>query len=190
VSRLPIREWYRRVNAEWPEQVPAMSASEGVRAARRLYRFVTGRTWSGPVKVVSGRRDNDVRRGVLYVSPSGVRDRQTGRHAWDRLVHDLSHRLADDGSHGGEHARLERRMVKEVVERDWLDGALKDDAKPELTHEEKITEQRETRLARIDVLIMGWERRAKRAATALSKLHRQRKAALRALAAPITGSSS
>ncbi len=134
MSRVSRREWYRRVNECWPETVPPMTAEEATRAARRLYRFVTGKTWTGPVKVVSGRRDNDVRRGIMYVSPSGVRDQQTGRHAWDRLVHDFSHRLASsagiDPSHGGEHARLERRMVKEVVDRGWLDGALKAAAKP------------------------------------------------------------
>lgn len=189
MSRVSRREWYRRVNAEWPENVPPMTAAEGVRAARRLYRFVTGKTWTGPVKVVSGRRDNDVRRGVMYVSPSGVRDRQTGRHAWDRLVHDLSHRFAHftdiDSSHGGEHARLERRMVKEVVERGWLDGALKSEAKPEPTYEETIADERLTTLARIDVLIEGWERRSKRALNALKKLHARRKRAVKKIDEPI-----
>lgn len=189
MSRVTRREWYRRVNECWPENVPPMTAEEGTRAARRLYRFVTGKTWTGPVKIVSGRRDSDIRRGVMFVSPTGVRDRQTGRHAWDRLVHDLSHRLAPsagvDGSHGGDHARLERRMVKEVVDRGWLDGALKSSAKPELSREEIIADERATALARVDVLIEGWERRATRAANALTKLHRRRRAAVKKLDAPI-----
>lgn len=185
MSRVPKREWYRRVNAEWPAKLPDLTPDEAFRAARRLYRFVTGKTWAGPVKLTNGNRANDIRRGVMFVSVTPRYD----RHPWDNLVHEFSHRLAGhagvDASHGSEHARLERRMVKEVVDRGWLDGALKTEASPKPTREERISDERATRLARIDVRIQGWERRAKRAATALRKLHASRKRAVKALDAPV-----
>lgn len=184
MSRVTRKEWYRRVNEAWPETIPPMTPAEAMRAGRRLYRFVTGKTWTGPVKLTTGRRRNDVRRGVMYVSASP----NYGQSAWENLVHDLSHDFAFfagvASSHGGEHARLERRMIKEVVDRGWLDGALKDAAKPEMTREERIVEERLTTLARVDVLIEGWERRAKRAVNALKKLHARRRRALKALDAP------
>lgn len=167
--RVTREEWYRRVNATWPEGMtvgnPALTADEAVRAAKRLYRFGMKRTWRGPVHVGSGNRYTWIRRGVMTVNPE---------HGWHQLVHMLSHychrRLhPDERPHGGVHARMEIRMIKEVLKRGWLNGGLKSEPKPEPTLDEK----RAKKLAGLLARQKQWITRAKRATTALKKLARQ-----------------
>ncbi len=168
-------EWYERVNAAWPEHVPVLTADEAVKAARKLYRFVTRRTWTGEVKLTSGARYSDIRHGVMYVNPTGHTGSDARHHGWKALVHDLSHDLFhriyeyDVKGHGGEHARLELRMIKEVVKRGWLDGALsKETPKPEAPVDARVI-----KLRRIEERIARWRAKQRRAENALKKLHRQ-----------------
>lgn len=165
MSRVTRQEWYRRVNAAWPAVVPPLTAEEAVRAGPRLYRFVTGRTWSkfGEVRITSGNRYTWIRRGVMYVNPA---------QGWKGLVHLLSHRLDKSGSHGAEHARLELRMIKQVVQRGWLEGKLL--AVPVERPAPSAADRAAERYARLCERTSDWERKQKRAMTALKKLARQR----------------
>jgi hypothetical protein len=91
------------------------------------------------------------------------------QQGWHGLVHLLSHychdRLnRDDQPHGSGHARLEIRMIKEVVRRGWLDGRLKSQPKPPVAAPDP--------LVRLRARHKAWTTRAKRAATALRKLER------------------
>src|SRR6266446_3256191 len=113
MSRITRKEWYARVNAAWPATVPPLTAEEAGRAARKLFRFATGETWRGAVKVTSGNRYSWERWGVLTVNPGA---------GWKQLIHLLSHAFYQhyvaakgDRPHGAGHARLERRMIREVV---------------------------------------------------------------------------
>ena len=164
MSKVTRAEWYERVNAAWPTgPLPRLTAEEAIRAGRRLYRFRMKRTFRGPVKVTSGNRYTWIRRGEMLVNPG---------HGWHGLVHLLSHychsrRHPEENPHGGEHARCEIRMIKEVIRRGWLDGRLKSEPKPEPP---KPTA--DTKLAGLRAREKRWITRSKRAATALKKIRR------------------
>jgi len=158
---------YTEVNAEWPKELPALRPEEAVRAARRLWRFATGKTFRGEIKKTSGNRYTWIIRGIMVVNAS---------RGWRDLVHDLSHcahnRISDERPHSEEHAQLELKMVRWVVMNGWLDGRLQPPAKPKPTAIEKA----KARLVALDLRTKRWETKAKRAATALRKLKCQRRA--------------
>jgi len=114
-----IREWYERVNAAWPAHVPPMKPKDAINAAKRLYRFATGKKLGWVVKVTSGNRHTWGRNwsGVLRVNPT---------KGWREFVHDFSHWLdrvalrRREKPHAREHAKLELRLVREIVKRGWL----------------------------------------------------------------------
>lgn len=151
------REWYSRVNATWPKDLPALTAGEAERAARRLYRFVLRKTYVGRVHVSSGNRYSAVRYGSMTVNPS---------RGWKDLVHELSHSLRPDLPHSGDHARLEIRMAKEVLRRGWLSGSLKDEPEAPAAPADK----RRKRLEQLLSGVVRWERKLSRAQNALKKL--------------------
>jgi len=169
MSRLSRRAWYERVNAASPAVVPRLTAAEAVRAAKKLYRFVRRHTWTGTVKVTSGNRYSRVRWG--WFSP------RTGAHegvmivnperGWQSLVHLLSHALYR-GSHGGEHARLERRMIREVLKRGWLNGTLK--RPPKVTPPRDLAAERAARAA---AGLKRWLAKQKLAATKVRHYRRK-----------------
>jgi hypothetical protein len=165
VNTTPTQKRYFAVNTTWPRSTPVLTADEAVKAAKRLLRFALKRTFE--VKVTSGNRHTWVRYGILYVNPE---------NGWHDLVHDLSH-FAHQRLHPGErphsrrHASLERRLVKEVLTRGWLDGRLKKAVRlPKPKPDPRVVAY-----DRILVRIANWERKAKRAETALKKLNRQKK---------------
>jgi hypothetical protein len=186
-------QWYTRVNASWPEKTPAVTAPEAIRAARKLYRFVTGNTLGNPITVTSGNRYTWMRRGVLYVNPDG---------GWHRLIHDLSHWLhgrvnVGNKPHDKTHARLELRMRKEALKRGWLGGALADRPPVPATAPETAQDAlaiieapkappsaREHRYERTIAGIKRWQAKEKRAKTALKKLVARRRYYERTLSAP------
>lgn len=165
MARLSRRVWYERVNAAWPAgTLPALTGPEAIRAAKKLYRFAIGHTWRGEVRLTTGNRATWERGGVLYVNAS---------RGWSSLVHLMSH-LADvwqrprDHGHDNQHAKLELRMVKEVVRRGWLDGKLKDKprtVKPPPTPQEALG----LKYARAAAALRRAQTRLKRATT----LHRK-----------------
>lgn len=118
-----MKEWYARVNAEWPSDIPTPTEQQAVNAARRLWKWGVGYRWTGKVRVTSGRRYTWVKRGVLVVNPN-----RPGRDGggWKSLVHDLSHlvwyKANPEGVRGHEkgHAKVELAMVKQVIKRGWL----------------------------------------------------------------------
>lgn len=168
MSRVTRKEWYNRVNALWPADIRqrSLTALEAIRAARKLYRFVTGKSIPAQnVRLTSGNRSTDIRRGIMFVNPQGAK-RDTHR-GWEALVHDLSHRLVNV-AHGGEHARLEIRMIKEVVKRGWLNGTLRDEPKADAP----TIDPRDAKRARTVAAIARWEAKVRRATNALRKLRR------------------
>lgn len=170
MSRVTRREWYERVNATWgdhPMQMP-LTPEEAVRAARKLYRFETGRSYLKPIRVGSGRIITGYASRGLVVNPNRRHATDAG---WRDVVHCLSHAFCPR-PHGGEHARCEIRFIKEVLKRGWLDGSLKDEPKPE----KPPVDKRAVKYARTLTAIKRWETKAKRADTALKKLRRSLRA--------------
>lgn len=163
MSKITRREWYRRVNAAWPTEVPALTGEEAIKAARKLYRFGTGRTFKGSMRLTSGRRYTWIRRNVFSVNPE---------RGWKDLVHLISHLPAVGvNSHNKDHALVELRMIKEVVKRGWLDGRLKGVPKPEPAAPSK-QDVRSLKIAHARAALARWESKRKRADTAIKKYRR------------------
>lgn len=162
------REWYERVNAAWPSEVPALTAEEAVRAARKLWRWGMGRRFTGRVEVTSGNRRTWTRSGTLLVNPG---------HGWVGFIHDMSHLLwwaandSDTRPHEKGHAKLELAMRKLALRRGWLDGKLRSKPKPP----KPPVDQRAEKLSAIVVRMDRWLAKKRRAERALAKLARQRR---------------
>ena len=159
----PTQARYVKVNAEWPNPLPALTPQEAVSAAKRLYRFGMKRAWKRSIEITSGNRYTWIRGGVFYVNPD---------KGWHDLVHDISHlvhqRLHPERSgHDFRHAHLERAMVVEVISKGWLDGKLRREAKPT---PDARTVRHQSVLRRIKL----WESKRKRADNALKKLAKQK----------------
>lgn len=171
------REWYERTNAEWPAAVPALTEDEAVKAVKKLYRFVAKRSWKGDLRVMRTSEWTKNYRAIRF-----GRDAKTGRQfirinvklGWRELVHDLSHwmpwhlGMREENSHGAAHARLEARMIREVVRRGWLDGKLR----PVARAPRPRPDPREEKRRRTVEAIARWESKERRAANALKKLRR------------------
>ena len=172
MSRLSKRAWYERVNAAWPAQVPPLTAQEAVSAYRRLYRFVKGRKFEGKIVVGSGNR-HSYRRYRLVGKGAARRFERimcvNPERGWKDLIHELSHNWTP-GAHGREHAQLERRMIREVVRRGWLEGKLKREPKAPPARD-PVVERR----GRIEARITRWEAKKRRAEQALRRLYRSRR---------------
>jgi hypothetical protein len=178
-----IRESYEPVNAAWQaaDVIAPMTRAEAERSARRLFRFATGETFRGTVRVTSGNRYSYL---VSWRFPDGIRHSYTMQVnpscGWRQHVHTLSHSFYpfcrwrnSDKPHSRSHARLELRMAKEVIRRGWLAGTLRDAPKAAST----VDDKRAAKRAKLEARVVAWERKAKRAETALRKLRK----ALRAM---------
>lgn len=165
MSKVTIKEWYTRVNALWPTTVPKLTGPEAERAARKLYRFANRRTFVGKVRLASGNRYNRVYYKLLIINPES---------GWKHLVHDLSHGFHYNQTrrkpHEGKHARLEARMIKEVIRRGWLNGVLIPEPKPKAVVDPKVV-----RYFKVLNSIKRWESKLRRAETAIKKLNRQKR---------------
>ena len=162
---------YQSVNGRWPEGTNdgrdlKPTPQEAVAGAKRLYRIAMGRPWKGPVKLTSGNRYTYPRSGVLYVNP----DWRNG--GWHEIVHLISHYAAyrlHKEAHGPRHAFIERELITAVVSKGWLEGKLVRKARPPKAKPDAA----DARLQRLRERLVGWQRRHKRAATAIRKLEKQ-----------------
>jgi hypothetical protein len=169
---MTISDWYQKVNAAWPKATPPLTANEAIRAGRKLYRYCLRRTFRGPVRVTSGNRYAWILSGEMIVNPE---------HGWHGLVHLLSHcfhrRLhPDEKPHSRSHARLELRMINEVISRGWLAGKLAqgDEARAAASKAKRAyQDSTEGKIARLRASEKRWRTRLKRATTALKKITRR-----------------
>ena len=170
---------YAPVAQALPEVLPAITRVEATRYYGMLVRHF-GRASMMPVGVAEARNNKPV--PVNYVS-TGRRcwasTKPTRGHftGWGRMIHDASHhvfryRHPSARPHDGGHATLEREMAAYVMARGWLNPKpAKVTAKPAPSD----------KLAAIDAKLKRWQTKAKRAATAIKKLNRQRARIVRAL---------
>lgn len=162
------KTWYQRVNDTWPSQVPALTFYEAERAARRLYRWAMGDAFKGKVVETTGNRYTWMRYGELRVN---------AEQGWKRMIHDLSHlfwRRANNNEfrpHDKGHAKLELRMIGEVIKRGWLSGGLLEPDRSPITEDDRL----QRKLSTIALKIERWEAKERRAVNALKKLRRQQK---------------
>lgn len=160
----------------WPTVIPKLTAHEVERAFRRLWRFSTGRTYTGKISITTGNR-RAVRLGSwrnnspdVFLNPSC---------GWRDFVHDLSHWAdwAVNGStkHGPHHARFEAKLIREVLKRGYLEGKL---AEPEVHYLDVAVDPLDVprkRMDRIDELTDAWRRKLSRATNAIAKLDKERR---------------
>jgi len=155
---------YAAVNAAWPADVPTLTIEDAGKAARKLWR--TFATREGVPPGAKPYSYHEPRR--CWGSTSGTRN--SLRAGWRRMVHDVSHIMSSKANrlrknHGAIHAELELRLVQYVVSNGWLSPKVdtpKDDPRQE-------------RYQRVLASIDRWERKQRRAETALRKLARQRR---------------
>lgn len=162
------KEWYARANAAWPKPSPQLTEASAINAARRLWKWGMGEKLRYPIEITSGNRYTWIRSGKLCVNPE---------KGWHDLIHDLSHliwRRANVGEeirpHEKGHAKLELRMVKEVVKRGWLNPEPPKEEAPKPTKQDVQSERYE----RINARIQAWEAKERRAKNAIKKLREQR----------------
>jgi hypothetical protein len=174
----------------WPDPLPTLTEPEAIRAAKRLWRWAEGSTLQLPIVITSGNRYNwtawEGHQQVLRVNPSA---------GWPRLAHDLSHlfwRRANPGArpHEKGHARFEAKLIKEILKRGYLNGALRDAPKADVPAEALSPEDAKlavklAELARIEAAIDRWSRKAERARRAMNKLEGRRKYYARKVAAVV-----
>ena len=152
----------------WPADVPILTADEAKRAARKLWRFAMGETWSGTVVVTSGRRHTWERNGTLYVNPN----------TWPYFVSDLAWLFftranPDARRNTKDIAKLEEKLIREVVKRGWLYDQLKTEEEPELI---RLMREHQATTKKLDTAVKRWERKLALAKTMLAKAKRARKA--------------
>jgi hypothetical protein len=158
-----IRDRYDEVAAAWPDDIPALSAQEAVSAAKRLYRFGMGKAFKGTFRITSGNRYSYIRGGVFYVNPE---------RGWRELIHSTSHLVfsllhPEASGHDPGHVHHEREMAIYAVSRGWLRGSLKSAFKP-------LQNTTLSKLARIDAAAARWQKKLRRAETAIKKLKNKR----------------
>ena len=166
-----ITEWYARANATWPDPLPKPTPEQAVLAVKRLWKWGMNERMTYPVELTSGRNYTWRRNGKMYVNPDS--DHHGG--GWKALIHDLSHLMwrranREEGvrPHEKGHAKLELRMVKEVIKRGWLNETPREEA-PIATKKDVQS----TRYAGINRRIESWEAKERRAKNAIKKLRRQ-----------------
>lgn len=156
---------YARCEAAWPKDLPKLTGPEALSAVKRLYRFAMKKPWPGKLKLVTGNRYTWPSGGVFHVNPARRGAQEAGWHDIVHFVSHYCHRKLNPGTrpHDHMHATLERKMIEHVVASGWLDGKLKRPAKAKPVI-------RDVRYASILKRIESWERKERRARTALRKL--------------------
>jgi hypothetical protein len=158
------RTRYQKVNDIGLTRTP-ITAHEAAKAAKFLFRF--GR------QLVD--RSKPEIAGIMFTSGN----RHTRMHnsrtvpsivnpdrGWHGLVHDISHTIVH--RHSAKHEWLEGKLAQHVRDAGWLEGRLRVEPKP-------TRPVQEVRHERVVLRIAAWERKLKRAETALRKLRAQRR---------------
>ena len=163
-----IERVYRQVNEAWGRkrsELPALDGAEAITAVKALRRFATKEfktpRFKGRYELTSGNRYTWIRRMVYYVNPD---------RGWWNLVHDVAHKVhftTNPGTnpHDAKEAYIERAMIEYVVRSGWLDGKLK---RPEKSKAER--DVKAERHKRVLERLATWERKKRRAETAIKKL--------------------
>jgi len=137
-----------------------------------------------PVGVAEARGARPIRSNRTRARTCWASTKPTTGHGkgWGRMIHDASHyvfekRHPSARPHDGGHSRLEREMADYVATVGWIERA------EAIKRAAKVKHGRPSYAERIEhtrALMARWERKAKRAGTALRKLKRRIRALERA----------
>lgn len=158
---------YREVNALWPETIPKLTGDEAIRAAKLLMKeglrfHKKKRKVDWKWKLTSGNRRNHLYQIPRIINPDA---------GWHSLVHSCSHWVHSKVHPTWEqhqlHAITEKHLIEYVLKNGWLDGKLKRPEKPK-----PVIDHRALRKQRAEQALERWQRKAKRAETAIRKLRK------------------
>ncbi len=166
---------YKTVNELFAGRTfPPITREQSIKIANRIYRkFGNKKFASNPERFRRPKcTPNNSRR--VWIDTKGVNDLNKG---WRRLIHDTSHILFDrrypnKRAHDSLHAALELEIAEYVVA-EFLDKPAPV-AAPVDNESAKIA-RAFSKMRRVLERIDQWERKKKRAETALKKLYKQRK---------------
>ena len=156
------RRRYESVNAIGLPRTK-LNDREALKAAKKLYllgRKLVDRPYprkqlgSLQLKIMYGNLRTYIHRG--RVNPC---------HGWWGLVHDISHDI--ENGHSPKHEWLERQLAEYVRDQGWIDGKLRPAEKPKV-------DPKQVRYRRVLARLDAWQRKLKRAETAIKKLQRQK----------------
>jgi len=158
---------YRQVNDAWGmprREIPAVPDGIARRAVHVLYRLIMEQSFEG--EIVLKHRGRSWVHGPLEIVVNT-------RRGWWLMVHDLAHQLHQIKNpglrpHDPKQALIERAMIEEVVMRGWLSEApgSRREAKP-------VRDIKRERYARVLARLAAWQKKKRRAETAIRKLKRQ-----------------
>lgn len=134
---------------------------------RAFWKSQTGRKFPYKIRIGSGNRDTWLSSGVFTVNPD---------QGWHDINHDMSHfvhRRMTGKAHAGGHMSRERDGAALIRKRFLEEGP------PPVKPKENLIEKR---AASVDRRIVGWEKKLKRAKTALKKLKKQKRYYVKKLA--------
>ncbi len=160
---------YAPVEGALPTTLPPLTMANALPAYLRIVRRF-GATKDIPVGVLEARAGRPITSNRKRARRVWASTKPTTGHyrGWGRLIHDASHyiferRHPNARPHDGGHATLEREIAQWVVERGLI-GIYSRPPEPKRrpSYAERIDHNR--------ALMAKWERKAKRAATALRKL--------------------
>lgn len=166
---------------------PAIDRALAIKVANRIYRHFGNKKFAAHPERFRRPKctENNVRR--CWVAKAGVNDLSKG---WRRLIHDTSHRLftrryPEKRPHDSLHAALEREVAQFVISAYLrLPAVLANDISDAMRKDQQAKKRRALRvdkLNRLEARIVNWERKARRAETALKRLRKEHKQMLRRL---------
>lgn len=129
---------YAAIHTIWATvSVLPITRIEAERAARALYRHFGGLRLGGPHMGAPARFHGPARRCWITTRTNAGLNK-----GWQRLVHDVSHRIfarrhPGFRPHAGGHATLEWEMAQFVVQSGWLAGELKPAVRAKPTADER-----------------------------------------------------
>ena len=167
------KDYIRVMGKAWgdvsPEQMRNVWESHAKSYVRAFWKQEIGVKFSWKIRIGSGNRNTWLQGNVFTVNPKA---------GWRDINHDMSHFIhwrKTGLSHKGNHMSVERDGAQLIKRRFLESGPKPKKAKPEVSVVAK-------RAASVDRRIVGWEKKLKRAKTALKKLKKQKRYYVKKLA--------
>jgi hypothetical protein len=153
-----------------PNPLPKLTAPAATNAARRLWRYAVGETFTGKVKLTTGNRNTWCRNGVLYVNPTP---------GWEKLVNDLAWLFARRANpteviSRAFVAKVEAKLWREIDKRGWL-VQVERELPPDVAVIMEHIKRENLRRKQLEAGVKRWTTKLARAQTMLTKYERKLK---------------
>lgn len=163
---------YQAYLKQWPSPCPELTEMEAKKAAKKLFRKLTGKPW--------GRRQLKFSNGGTYRSPTVLE--LNIKHGWPWMIWIVA-KLGTKAPYDFSFKASE--LAKFVIDSDWLSGTLR-----RIKKEKPKPLMEEVRYNLVVKQISRWESKQRRAERALKKLYPRRQRYERTLAQKRTSMSA